>query len=58
MTPTPFTIAEWATSNCTAMNAPDDNPEIDVSARSTLSAGSSRPEQEIENARASSANRP
>ena len=32
---------EWAISNCTAMNAPEEMPESDVSAMSTLSAGRS-----------------
>ena len=34
--PTPFTIEECATPNCTAMNAPEEIPETEVSLRSTL----------------------
>src|SRR4051812_37898726 len=35
----PRTVFENATWNCTAMNAPDDNPETEVSARSIANDG-------------------
>jgi hypothetical protein len=31
MTPTPLTIDDQETPNCTAMNAPDERPEIELS---------------------------
>src|SRR5262245_34939754 len=39
ITPAPLTTLECATSNCTAMYAPEDTPETDVRAMSTLKAG-------------------
>ena len=40
MMPAPLMIDECATSNCTAIKAPEDKPETEVSLRSTLKAGS------------------
>src|SRR3954462_7623062 len=38
--PAPLTMLEWATSNCTAMNAPEDRPDTEVCEMSTLKPGS------------------
>ena len=34
--PTPATTAEFATPNCTAMNAPDEMPDTEISFKATL----------------------
>ena len=39
-TPTPFTIEEWASWNCTVMKPPDEMPEMEVWLMSMFSAGS------------------